>query len=231
MAMWFQQVFDPESRSYSYLIGDERVAAVIDPVFERVDALCALLASRRLLWALETHVHADHVTGSAVLRARAGCQIAVPRLANSCQCADRSLVEGDEIPVGALRLRVIETPGHTPESVSYYVEAEKMLFTGDALLVGTCGRTDFQGGDPGALYDSLHLKLFALPETVAVYPGHDYRGQTQTAIGVEKRGNQRAAGRTRDEFITLMNSLDLAPPEKMAEAIPANQRCGSPHEA
>jgi glyoxylase-like metal-dependent hydrolase (beta-lactamase superfamily II) len=160
-----------------------------------------------------------------VLRERTGARLAIHHLANACACSDRSLADGDEVRVGAVTLRVLETPGHTPESVSYLVDG-RMVMTGDALLVGTCGRTDFQHGDPGALYDAIHARLFTLPDDVIVYPGHDYKGQTSSTIGRERAGNARLTGRTRDEFIALMSHLNLPPPRRIAEALPANERCG-----
>lgn len=235
--MFFRQLFDPDSSTYTYVLGDERTrrAVVIDPVRERVDEVLAVLAEAglELEYTLETHVHADHVTGGGLLRERTGARMGIHGLANDCACADVSLGDQDELVVGELRIAVLHTPGHTPDSVSYLVNG-RMVFTGDALLVGTCGRTDFQGGDPGALYDSLHERLFTLPDDVIVYPGHDYKGNTHTTIGQEKRANDRAAGRTREEFIALMRSLNLPPPRKLDEAVPANKRCGldgTPHSA
>jgi glyoxylase-like metal-dependent hydrolase (beta-lactamase superfamily II) len=236
MTMFFRQLFDPESSTYTYLLGDEvsREAAVIDPVRERTAEILAALkeAGFSLHLSLETHVHADHVTGGGDLRTATGARLGMHALANECHCADLSLRGGDECAVGALRIRVLETPGHTSESVSYLVGT--MVFTGDALLVGTCGRTDFQGGDAGALFDSIHDVLFALPDDVVVYPGHDYQGHKSTTIGAEKLHNKRAVGRTRAEFIALMNGLNLPPPKKLAEAVPANRHCGldgTPHSA
>lgn len=227
--MFFRQLFDPDTSTYTYVIADEdsKAAAVIDPVRERVDEVLALADKEglSLQWALETHVHADHVTGGGLLRERTGARVAMHHAAGDCGCADLVLSEGAEIRLGRHRIRVIETPGHTPDSVSYLVD-DAMVFTGDALLVGTCGRTDFQGGDPGQLYDSLHGKLFRLPDDVVVWPGHDYQGKTHTTIGAERAGNARAAGRTRDEFIALMNGLQLPKPRRMDEAVPANRHCG-----
>jgi glyoxylase-like metal-dependent hydrolase (beta-lactamase superfamily II) len=160
--------------------------------------------------------------------------MAVHHLANACACADLSLSDGEVVRLGALELRCLETPGHTPDGISYLIQDHKMVFTGDTLLVGTCGRTDFQGGDAGALFDAIQRKLFILADDVVVYPGHDYKGSTQTTIGAEKRHNARLAGHTRDGFIALMGSLNLPPPRKLAEALPANARCGldgTPHGA
>jgi len=186
----------------------------------------AAVGGRTLRYALDTHVHADHVTAGSLLRERAGAQVVLPALASDCGCADVTLADGDELTLagGEVVLRALHTPGHTPESLCYLVGGQ--VFSGDTLLVGTCGRTDFQGGDPGALYDSIHAKLFVLPDETVVWPGHDYQGRTHTTIGAEKRANLRLAGRDRDEFIALMNQLHLPPPRKLDEAVPANRRCG-----
>ena len=227
--MLFRQLFDTDTSTYTYLVGDERTheAVVIDPVLERVDEVLAAAEELGLtiVWSMETHVHADHVTAGGTLRERMGIRVAFPARANGCGCADLTLADGDEVRVGDVVLMVLETPGHTSDSVSFLIPG-KMIFTGDALLVGTCGRTDFQNGDPGALYDSIHGKLFPLADDVVVWPGHDYAGQTRTTIGAERTGNKRAAGRTRDEFIALMRSLSLPRPRRMDEAVPANLRCG-----
>jgi glyoxylase-like metal-dependent hydrolase (beta-lactamase superfamily II) len=224
--MWFRQLFDAESSTFTYLVGDEaaRAALVIDPVRERIDDVIAALEGRTLRWALDTHVHADHITAGALLRERTGAQVVLPALASDCGCADLTLADGDQLALGALTLRAIHTPGHTPESLCYLVAGQ--LFSGDALLVGTCGRTDFQGGDAGELYDSIHQRLFTLPDDTVVWPAHDYKGHTHTTIGEEKHGNARLAGHSRAEFIALMAELHLPPPRKLDEAVPANRRCG-----
>jgi sulfur dioxygenase len=224
--MWFRQLFDPESSTYTYLVGDDASGdtLVIDPVRGREADVLALLAGRTLRFTVDTHVHADHITAGSLLRERTGARIALPALASDCGCADLTLADGDELRVGTLVLRVVHTPGHTPESVC--LVAGDQVFTGDTLLVGTCGRTDFQGGDAGALYDSITRRLYALPDATTVWPGHDYAGHTSTTIGAERSGNARVAGRSRAEFIALMDSLHLPPPRKIEEAVPANRRCG-----
>ncbi|MSP16414.1 MAG: MBL fold metallo-hydrolase [Myxococcales bacterium] len=231
--MWFRQLLDPGTSTLSYLVGDPatREALVIDPVLEETDALLAALREDgyRLVLSVETHVHADHVTGGARLRELTRASVAMPALASDCGCADRSLHDGDRLRVGAIELVALATPGHTPDSLSYLLDG-RAVFTGDALLIGTCGRTDFQGGDAGALWDSLHQRLFTLADDIVVYPGHDYRGRTSSTIGVERRENARTTGRSRDEFIALMGALDLPPPRRIAEAVPANRRCGLPLE-
>jgi glyoxylase-like metal-dependent hydrolase (beta-lactamase superfamily II) len=232
--MILRQLFDPESSTYTYVLGDEvsKRALVVDPVRERVEEILTTLRELGLTLAasLETHIHADHVSAGSALRDTTQAQVVLHAQANDCGCADRIIEEGDEITTGSLTLRAIHTPGHTPDSVSWYAERKRLVFTGDALLIGTCGRTDFQGGDPGALYDSITTKLFALPDDVVVYPAHDYQGRTQSTIGAEKKTNARVSGRSRAEFIDLMNNLKLPPPKKIAVAVPANRACGvEPH--
>ena len=236
MALLFEQLFDPESSTYTYLVGDDeaKVAALIDPVAEQLERDLARVAAHglRLVHTIETHVHADHVTSGAAMTERTGSRPVVHRH-SPVTCDALRLGHGEQLRLGALVFDVLETPGHTPESLSFVLPSSEVarVFTGDALLIGTCGRTDFQGGDPGALYDSIHQRLFALPDTTIVYPGHDYQGRTSSTIGEEKRANKRLAGKTRDEFIVLMNALGLPPPKKLDVALPANLGCGRPPQA
>lgn len=221
-----RQLFDAESSTYTYLIADPltRQAALIDPVREQVERDLTLVRELglTLTHVLETHVHADHITGAGELRKRTGCAVVASHKGPSC--ADVSVRGGDVVKIGRLEVKVLETPGHTDDSLSYLVD--HAVFTGDALLVRTAGRTDFQNGDPGQLYDSITRVLFALPDETIVYPGHDYRGFTQSTIGEEKRFNARVAGRDRDAFIALMNGLHLPKPKRIDEAVPANRACG-----
>jgi sulfur dioxygenase len=205
---------------------DSGEAALVDTVREHVARDLDLLEQLglRLAAVIETHVHADHVTGAGELRKRTGATCHVPRLGGA-PCADVPLGDGDEVRVGAIRLRVLATPGHTNGCVSYLLPDR--VLTGDALLVRGCGRTDFQEGDAGTLWDSVHEKLFSLPDSTLVYPAHDYRGMTVSTIGEEKRHNPRLGGpRTRAAFIELMACLGLPPPARIAEALPANRACG-----
>jgi glyoxylase-like metal-dependent hydrolase (beta-lactamase superfamily II) len=225
----FRQLFDPESSTYTYVLGDESggEAVIVDPVREHVERDLAVLAASglRLAWILETHVHADHVTGARALRDRTGARTAV-----SLHCGasgfDRLLTDGDEIAFGAERMLAIATPGHTQGSTCYLWRDR--LLTGDTLLIGGCGRTDFQNGDAGALYDSITGKLFTLPDDTLVYPGHDYKGRRVSTIGEEKATNPRVSGRSRDEFIQVMASLGLPEPRRIREAVPANLQGGTP---
>jgi sulfur dioxygenase len=226
----FRQLFDRESCTYTYLLGDEASgeAALVDTVKENVSRDLELVEQLglRLVALLETHVHADHVTGAGDIRKRTGATCYVPRLGGA-PCADVPLGHGDEVRVGVLRLGVLATPGHTSGCVSYLL-SDRVL-TGDALLVRGCGRTDFQEGDAGTLWDSVHTHLFALPEATLVYPAHDYKGMTVSTIREEKRHNPRLGGdKTRAAFIELMASLGLPPPARIAEALPANRACGEP---
>lgn len=224
--MLFRQLFDRESSTYTYLLADEitREALLIDAVLEQVDRDLELLRELELdlRFVLDTHVHADHVTGAGRLRERTGAKTVAG--AGGAPCVDVSVGRGDVVRVGGISLSVLATPGHTSDSVSYL--AADRVFTGDALLIRAAGRTDFQNGDAGQLYDSIHEVLFALPDATLVYPAHDYRGRTVTTIGEEKRWNVRIAGRSRDEFISVMNGLHLPEPARIREAVPANLACG-----
>jgi glyoxylase-like metal-dependent hydrolase (beta-lactamase superfamily II) len=224
--MIFRQLFDAESSTYTYLLGDEqtREALLIDPVREQVDRDVKLVGELglKLAFVLDTHTHADHVTGAGELRARTGARTGGSRKA--APCADLHVGDGERIQIGGIELVVLETPGHTDDSVSYLVGDR--VFTGDALLIRGAGRTDFQNGDAAALYRSLTEVLFALPDATLVYPAHDYRGLTVSTIGEEKRFNARVANRTRDEFIAVMRSLNLPAPKKIDIAVPANRACG-----
>jgi glyoxylase-like metal-dependent hydrolase (beta-lactamase superfamily II) len=226
--MIFEQLFDPESCTYTYLIGDSSagVCALVDPVREQLERDLARVDAHglKLVHSIETHIHADHVTSGSALGARRGSKPVVPEKGHF-ECEALRVRPGERVRIGGVELFVIETPGHTPESVSYLVEGR--LLSGDSLLIGTCGRTDFQGGDAGALWDSVHERLYALPDETLVYPAHDYQGRTSSTVGLEKRSNARL-NRPRAEFIELMASLGLPRPKKMDEALPANLRCGRP---
>jgi len=229
--MLFRQLFDPESSTCTYLLADSttREAVLIDPVLEHVEGYVTLLGQHglTLTHTLETHVHADHVTAGGVLRQRLGNRTAVAR-ACGAETADLQLEGGDLIRCGNITLEVIPTPGHTPGSVSFYTGDR--VFTGDALLIGGCGRTDFQGGDAGALYDAITQRLFTLPGETLVYPGHDYRGRRVSCIAEERETNPRLAGKSREEFIAIMEKLDLPRPRLIDMAVPANRLCGVPQE-
>ncbi len=226
--MIFRQLFDKESSTFTYLVGDRTsgCAALVDPVLEHLERDLKLLGELelKLTHVLDTHVHADHVTAAGKLRERTGARTHFSRRGGPA-CADILLDDDALLDVGALRVKALATPGHTDSCMSYFIDDR--VFTGDALLVRGCGRTDFQEGDAATLWRSVHEKLFTLPDDTFVYPAHDYRGQTCSTIGEEKRFNPRL-GETMTErkFVELMRGLDLPPPAKMNEAVPANRACG-----
>lgn len=226
--MLFRQLFDAESSTYTYLIANLLIkeAILVDPVLEQVDRDLKLLheLGLTLRYCLETHIHADHVTGTGKLRQITGCVSVVPEHAHA-SCADRHICDGETVKLGTITIRAIATPGHTDSHLAYLVNDDRVL-TGDALLIRGCGRTDFQSGDAGMLYDAVTQRLFTLPDDVLVYPAHDYRGHTVSTIAEEKQWNPRFAGRNREDFIELMANLHLPDPKKMMEAIPANELCG-----
>lgn len=228
--MIFRQLFDKETSTYTYLLADEvsREAILIDSVREQTERDAQLLQELglELKYMLDTHVHADHVTGTYRMKEFFPEAKAVVSRHGGAPCADQHTDEGDVFKIGKQEVRVLSTPGHTNGCVSYYVAGK--VFTGDALFIRGTGRTDFQQGDAGKLYDSITQKLFTLPDSTEVYPGHDYRGRTVSSIGEEKQFNPRLAGKSREEFITLMENLNLPHPKHIAEAVPANQRCGRP---
>lgn len=230
--MIFRQLFDPQSSTYTYLLADElsRQAVLIDPVFEQVRRDTALIdeLGLKLLWTLETHVHADHVTGASMLRDKLGSRIALAA-ASGADGADRYLAGGDRIEFGKRHLEVRPTPGHTSGCLTYVLDDRSAAFTGDALLIRGCGRTDFQQGSAETLYRSIHDQVFTLPDTCLLYPGHDYRGLTVTSVGEEKLFNPRLGGQIlRDDFVGYMTHLGLPHPKQMDIAVPANLRCGRP---
>ena len=180
-----------------------------------------------LRYCLETHIHADHITGTAQLRIATGCLGVVPK-GGSATCADRQIADSERLRLGSVVIEAIATPGHTNHHMAYWVNYDRVL-TGDALLIRGCGRTDFQGGDAGTLFDAVTQRLFSLPDETLVYPGHDYRGMTVSTIGEEKQWNCRFVGRERDAFIALMENLHLPYPQKMMGAVPANEQCGDLH--
>lgn len=226
--MLFRQLFDAESSTCTYLIADPVTAEAIlvDPVLEQVDRDRQLLQELGLTlrYCLETHIHADHITGTGKLREATGCLGIIPESAY-VSCADHQIQDGEPLNIGAITIKAIATPGHTDSHMAYLINGDRVL-TGDALFIRSCGRTDFQGGDAGLLYDSVTQRLFTLPNDVLVYPAHDYQGHTASTIGEEKVWNRRFAGRSRASFIEFMANLNLPKPKKMIAAIPANQQCG-----
>lgn len=231
--MIFRQLFEPESSTYTYLLGcpETRAAILVDPVLETLDRDLALLQALELnlAYSLETHIHADHVTSAARLRSLTGCRIAYPAL-DGVAGADVGVSEMTPLEAGTVRLQPLFTPGHTDNHHCYFLEARgaPRVLTGDALLIDGCGRTDFQCGDAATLYRSVHDKLFTLPDDTLVYPGHDYQQRRVSSVGQERARNPRlGGGKGVEEFVAIMAGLDLPRPKKMDVAVPANRCCGA----
>jgi len=228
----FRQLFDPQSSTYSYLLADGRAreAVLIDPVFEQARRDAALIAELdlKLVATLETHVHADHVTGAWLLKRQFASAIALSA-ASGAEGADRYLAHGDRVKLGARYLETRATPGHTHGCVTYVLDDESMAFTGDCLLIRGSGRTDFQQGDPRAMYRSVRSHILTLPPACLLYPAHDYRGLTVTSVAEERRYNPRLGGDIGEsDFVGYMNNLGLPHPKLIDIAVPANLRCGQP---
>lgn len=226
--MIFRQLFEPLSSTYTYLLGCEATgqALLIDPVVNSIERDLAELQRLGLTLAvtLDTHLHADHITGALHLKQRCGSRIAAPAM-DRLPCTDLGVVEGVPLQVGSLAIQPLHTPGHTDAHFAYLLG--ERVFTGDALLIDGCGRTDFQNGSAAELYRSVHDKLFALPDEQLVFPGHDYQGRRVSSIGQEKARNPRLGqGRTLAEFEQIMAGLKLPYPKFIDHALPGNRRCG-----
>jgi glyoxylase-like metal-dependent hydrolase (beta-lactamase superfamily II) len=225
--MLFRQLFDAESCTYTYVLAaaEGREAIIIDPVKGQLSAYLQLLdeLQLKLRFALDTHVHADHVTALGALRDATHC-VTMMGEPSRAACVSKSFVDGDVIAIDGLRLKALYTPGHTDDSYSFLMDDR--VFTGDTLLIRGTGRTDFQNGDSRNAYDSLFNKLMKLPDDTRVYPGHDYKGWTTSTIGEERRFNPRLQVKSADDYATLMGNLKLATPKLMDVAVPANLRCG-----
>ena len=226
--MFVRQLFDRETSAYTYLIADEATseAAIIDPVKEQLerDVLLIKQLGFKLKYVLETHVHADHITSSGKLRDEFSSEVVLHENSGA-KCADLLIKDGDVLKLGNIELKALHTPGHTSADLSFAVE--DYVFTGDALLVRDCGRTDFQAGDSVTLYNSINDKIFSLDDATTIYPGHDYHGFTASTVKEEKQFNNRLGnGKTEDEFVEIMANLDLALPRKIKESVPGNMACG-----
>lgn len=230
--MIFKQLFEPLSSTYTYLLGCEetRQAVLIDPVINSMDRDLEALKSWQLTLAytLDTHIHADHITAALELRKRVGSRIAAPAI-DRLPCVDEPIEEGRPFQLGSIRLDGLHTPGHTDGHFAYV--GAGLAFTGDALLIDGCGRTDFQNGDAEVLYRSVTGKLFALADEVLVYPAHDYAGRRVSSVAQEKARNPRlGGGKTLEEFKRIMAGLKLAYPKFIDHAVPGNRQCGvCPH--
>ena len=228
--MLFHQLFDPSTSTFTYLLADAetREAVLIDPVQTELERYLTLIANLKLklLFIFDTHVHADHVTAAGELRVATGAKTVLSANAG-VKCADISALTGASFSFGKHSLVARETPGHTNGCITYVSANRAMAFTGDALLINGCGRTDFQEGDAHTLYNSIHQKIFSLPSETRIYPGHDYNGQTVSTVGTEKESNSRlGAGRSLESFVELMEKLNLPYPRHIDKALPANQACG-----
>jgi len=226
----FRQLIDPQSSTYTYLLADSttREAILIDPVFEQVRRDTALIQELglRLLYTIDTHVHADHVTGAWMLKRRTGSAIAISA-ASGAEGADRYLNHGDRCEFGTRWLEVRATPGHTNGCISLALDDGTMMFTGDCLLIRGTGRTDFQKGDARAMFRAIHGEIFSRPESCLLYPAHDYRGLTVTSVGEERRFNPRLGGELcEDDFVGYVTNLRLPHPKQIDIAVPANLKCG-----
>jgi len=230
--MIFRQLFEPDSSTYTYLVAcpDTGKAALIDPVLDTVQRDLSILQEMglELDYTIDTHVHADHLTGARRLRELAGSRVVYPAI-DELPCADIGIREGEVFRIGKLELHPLFTPGHTSHHHAYLIDngTQQMLFSGDALLIDACGRTDFQSGDAATLYRSIQEKFFTLPDTTLVYPCHDYEGRFVSSIAQEKARNPRlGGGKTLAEFVAIMHDMDLPYPRKIDFAVPGNERCG-----
>jgi len=223
----FRQLFDSVSSTYSYVLASRHggEALIIDPVLERVDRYLKLMEELdlKLVKAVDTHLHADHITGLGALRDRTRC-VTVMGEQSKVDVVSMRIADGDKLTVEGLSLDVLYTPGHTDDSYSFL--SGDRVFTGDTLLIRGTGRTDFQNGDPRAQYDSIFNKLLRLPDETLVYPAHDYKGETVSTIGEEKFFNPRLRVKSIDEYVDLMNNLKLPNPKMMDVAVPANMQVG-----
>src|SRR5512133_2122894 len=226
------QLFDTASSTYTYVLFDTatRDAIIIDTVDTLLERDLQVLRDYglKLVWALETHAHADHITSAGLLAELAGAKTTAPAGCGISTAAVQ-LDDGDTLTFGSEQIRALHTPGHTAGSMCFVWRTH--VFTGDTLLINGCGRTDFQSGSAAAMYHSLTQVLFKLPDDTTVWPGHDYQGNTRSTIGAEKAGNARVAGKTLEEFVAVMDALHLPPPKRINEAVPANLHGGLRHDA
>lgn len=230
--MLFRQLFDASSSTYTYLLADEasREALLIDPVFEQASRDLALLdeLGLQLKLVVDTHAHADHITAAWLLKQKTGCKIAISASAGA-ENVDLLLQDGQRFGVQGVELEARATPGHTSGCTSFVLAQQQMVFTGDALLIRGCGRSDFQQGDPARLYHSITEQIFSLPDGYAVYPAHDYNGRTRSSVEEEKRFNPRVGGGANErDFVEYMKAMQLPHPKKIDEALPNNLRSGKP---
>ncbi|HEY1076459.1 MAG TPA: MBL fold metallo-hydrolase [Fontimonas sp.] len=229
--MLFRQFFEAQSSTYTYLLASApgREALIIDPVKSQLEHYLTAIEQLglRLVRAIDTHTHADHITALGALRDATAC-ITLMGEHSKAECVSQTVRDDELIDVDGVQLQALYTPGHTDESFSFVLQpqAPQAVFTGDVLLIRGSGRTDFQNGDAGASWDSITQRLFVLPDDALVYPAHDYKGWTVSSIGEEKRHNPRLAGKSRAEYVQIMNDLRLPNPALMDIAVAANLACG-----
>lgn len=230
--MIFRQLFEEESSTYTYLFGsrDTGEALLLDPVMETVERDLQVIAELglRLAYTLDTHIHADHITSACRLRSLTGCRVAYPAQ-DDLPCADIGVAEDRPLELGDLTFQPLFTPGHTDTHHCYLLDhgGQQRIYTGDALLIDGCGRTDFQGGDSAALYRSVRDKIFTLPTDTLIYPAHDYHHRHVSTVGQERDRNPRLRDDISfEEFESIMANLDLPYPKKIDIAVPANRKCG-----
>ncbi|XP_061397431.1 persulfide dioxygenase ETHE1, mitochondrial [Musca vetustissima] len=225
---FFRQLFDTESSTYTYLLADltTHEAIIIDPVLEQAKRDAQLIKDLgfTLKYAVNTHMHADHITGSGWLKQLLpGCKSVISEASGAK--ADIKIHEGDKIEFGRHAIESLATPGHTNGCMTYVIPEQGCVFTGDTLLIRGCGRTDFQEGNSKSLYENVHSKIFTLPENFRIYPAHDYKGQMESSVFEEKKYNPRLT-KSLEEFINIMDNLNLAYPKKIDKSLPANKECG-----
>jgi len=229
--MLFKQLFEPDSSTYSYLLACPNTGecAIIDPVLDTAQRDLSVLQAHnlKLTYTIDTHIHADHLSGASRLKALTDSKIAYPAI-DELPCADIGLQEGVTFRVGTIEIHPLFTPGHTDHHHAYLINTpvHSMLFTGDALMIDGVGRTDFQSGDSEVLYKSIQQKFFTLPDETLVYPCHDYERRHISTIAQEKERNKHIAGKSMEEFKQTMEGLDLPYPRKIDFAVPGNQECG-----
>lgn len=225
--MLIRQLFDHQTFTYTYLVAADynKEAIIIDPVISKTEQYIKFIKELGLTlkYVFDTHVHADHITAAGKLREVTGCTT-ILGVETGARCVNQTITDQEKIIIEDLEFMAIKTPGHTQDSYCLYTNG--MVFTGDTLFIRGTGRTDFQAGNPEEQYDSIVRKLFTLPENTIVYPGHDYNGNTSSTIYEEKNFNPRLAGKNREEFVAIMNNLDLPNPKLMDVAVPANLKCG-----
>ena len=227
MTPLLRQLFDHNSSTFTYILGSNGEALIIDPVKENIPQYLQLLAELNLSlkMVLDTHVHADHITGSGLLLQQTACEAGSARESSAC-CGTFIFEDQEVLTFGDISIKCLFTPGHTDDSYCFYIENPGWLFTGDTLFIRGTGRTDFQNGSAAELYDSLHNKILTLPDQTTIFPGHDYKGMTSSSLEEEKNHNPRILIKEKTDFINHMDNLKLADPKMMDEAVPANLKFG-----